>query len=197
MVKKDERARNWGFIVYPGDSLPENYKEILDEFHIQWCESPVHDKDVNPDGEQKKPHIHILVTFEGNKSKDQVKEISDSVNGTNVIKVNSVRGMVRYFIHIDNPEKHRYEKSAIVPHGGFEIDSYFAAGTEAKKRFIAEMSDWCEDNDVIEIRDLMKYAREFKFEDWYDCLVNCGGVYLMNMYLASKRNMLKKVNNNG
>lgn len=50
----DSRTRNWTMIGYPGDSLPENYREILnDQLHLSWCESPVHDADVNGNGEEK------------------------------------------------------------------------------------------------------------------------------------------------
>lgn len=72
MKVKDDRSRNWTFIGYPNESLPENYAEILDELHIAWVESPVHDKDTNPDGEIKKTHIHFVVSFEGNKSFSQI-----------------------------------------------------------------------------------------------------------------------------
>lgn len=52
---KDKRfkTRAWTFIVYP-DSAPDNWRDILDELHIPWVESPLHDKDQNPTGEQKK-----------------------------------------------------------------------------------------------------------------------------------------------
>lgn len=192
MKNNVERARNWTFIVYPGDSLPEDYVDILDSYHMAWAESPVHDKDCNPDGEIKKAHIHILVTFEGNKSFDQIQEISNSVNGTLVRKCNSVRGMIRYFIHIDNPEKYQYERSGIKTHGGLEIEQYFAATAAEKKRIIAEMIDWCEKVNCSEIRSLIKYAKLKHYEDWYDCLMVSGGLYAMNLYLTSRRNMIKE-----
>ena len=77
----DERTRNWTFLVYP-ESAPENWRDILDEEHIQWVESPLHDKDDNANGEQKKPHWHILLLFEGNKSYEQVKELTDKLHAT-------------------------------------------------------------------------------------------------------------------
>ena len=64
--KVDNRARNWSLVVYP-ESAPENWRDILDDYHIPWVESPLHDKDVNPDGEIKKKRIGILVCFSGKK----------------------------------------------------------------------------------------------------------------------------------
>ena len=54
------RVKVWTFIVYP-ESVKENWREILDEMHIQWVESPLHDKDLNATGEAKKAHRHIMV----------------------------------------------------------------------------------------------------------------------------------------
>ena len=44
------RTRNWTFVIYP-ESVSEGWRDILDDEHIQWVESPLHDKDTNPNGE--------------------------------------------------------------------------------------------------------------------------------------------------
>ena len=41
------------FIVYP-ESAPSNWRDTLNKTHLRWIESPLHDKDVNADGEVKK-----------------------------------------------------------------------------------------------------------------------------------------------
>ena len=75
----DTRKRNFVTIIYP-ESAPENFKEIIGDWHIPAFLSPLHDKDVNPDGEKKKPHYHLMLMFRGKKSLDQVKEIIKEVN---------------------------------------------------------------------------------------------------------------------
>lgn len=47
------RTRNFGTVVYP-ESAPENWQTILSELCIPCFISPLHDKDINPDGETKK-----------------------------------------------------------------------------------------------------------------------------------------------
>ena len=42
--------------------------------------SPLHNKDVNADGTPKKPHWHVILTFKGLKSYEQVKAITDKLN---------------------------------------------------------------------------------------------------------------------
>ena len=58
----DSRTRTWTFVLYE-DSAPENWRQLLDDMHIEWVESPWHDKDINADGKPKKKHKHILLLF--------------------------------------------------------------------------------------------------------------------------------------
>ena len=99
---KDGRYRHWTIVVYP-DSAPADWRDRLNG--LQWVESPLHDKDVNPDRTSKKPHWHILIFFEGKKSYEQIKKIADLINGASPQYVQNLTGMLRYFAHLDNPEK--------------------------------------------------------------------------------------------
>lgn len=50
------RSRTWAALVYP-ESAAEGWRETLEELHITGFISPLHDKDVNPDGTPKR---HII-----------------------------------------------------------------------------------------------------------------------------------------
>ncbi len=104
---RDTRTRNWSFIIYP-ESAPSNWRTILDDMHLEWIESPLHDKDINGNGEQKKAHIHILILFGGVKAYEQVKEITDKLGQPIPERVHNVKSLVRYMAHLDNPEKAQY-----------------------------------------------------------------------------------------
>ena len=52
-MAKETRTRSWTFLVYP-ESAPDNWRDYLDEEHLEWVESPLHEFDVNPTGEVKK-----------------------------------------------------------------------------------------------------------------------------------------------
>ena len=41
-----EKGRDWTFVVYP-ESAPSNWRELLDDTHLRWIESPLHDKDLD------------------------------------------------------------------------------------------------------------------------------------------------------
>ena len=113
----DNRTRTWSFVLYE-DSAPENWRDVLDDMHIEWIESPWHDKDVNANGEPKKKHKHILLLFQGKKSYEQIKEITDELQQPIPQRCHNAKALVRYMAHMDNPEKAQYSPSDIRAHGG-------------------------------------------------------------------------------
>lgn len=181
--KKDDRVRIWTFVAYP-DSVPSNWEEILSNLHAPWVRSPLHDRDKNPNGEPKKPHWHIIISFEGKKSYNQVLEITKSVNGTIPEKVIDVKGYMRYFIHKDNPEKAQYEIDDIKGFCGFDYLEYFQPTTTESLLLQDEMIEWCLENNVTEFWVLKTYAirhrRDWTLELSRSCFQIC-------QYLKSRR----------
>lgn len=166
----DNRKRIWAFIAYP-DSVPENWQSILASQYTPICISPLHDSDLNGDDTDKKPHWHVLVAFSGKKTEEQAQQYSDCVHGTKVQPVNNIAGYVRYFIHIDNPEKTPYKKEDIINLCGFNSDQYFAPSQSTVSQIMNEIQQFIVDNTILEYEDLYKYAAQN--EDW---------LYVLNMY---------------
>lgn len=188
--KKDERTRNWTFIVYP-DSAPENWIEILSEEQVPFVISPLHDKDVNADGEVKKPHWHVMLMFSSKKSLAQIQEITQKINSPIPQKVNDVKAMSRYFLHLDNPEKYQYRKEDLKVYGGVNVDKYLTSVSEQKdERYqgIREMCQFVDDNGIIEFSDLMAYAMSNR-DDWFALLCD-NSAYVIGMYIKSRRHKL-------
>ena len=189
----DGRARIWAAIVYP-DSAPENWREILDEEHIEWAESPLHDMDVNPGtGELKKPHWHLVLAFDGKKSYEQVYELLKPLNGPIPKRCQALKGAVRYFAHLDNPEKAQYPPSAIVGHGGFDVTSALAPNSAQRYEIINDMMTWVKENRVCEMQDLMDEARENHREDWWPLICDSAS-FVMSTYIKSIRHRAEKKN---
>lgn len=168
---KDQRARSWTFPLYP-ESAPENWREILDEYHVPWVESPLHDKDINPDGELKKAHWHIVLFFDGKKSFEQIKEITDALNAPIPQKTANPKGLVRYLIHMDTPEKYQYKREEIVCHCGAEIDEYFALSSSSRRVVFGEMVDFIMDSEIDNYADFLLYCRKHSEDEWFDIAVN-------------------------
>lgn len=170
-VKKDQRARTWTFVVYP-ESAPKNWVEVLDSCHAPWIQSPLHDKDVNPDGEKKKAHWHIAMLFPGKESFSRVKEITDRINAPIPQRTLSTRGLIRYFIHMDNPEKYQYDRSEIVSHAGADVDQYFQLSASSKNAVLWDIIQFIKQNEVDSLIDLMDYVQANGLRDWFDIICN-------------------------
>lgn len=183
--KKDERVRNWTFVVYP-ESAPENWREIISELRTPWIESPLHDKDVNADGEIKKPHWHVMMMFPGNKSFNQIESLTKKLNAPAPQKVANAKGMVRYFAHMDNPEKCQYSKSDIVAHCGADLSELLEVTKTERYTLIREMMEFVNENGIIEMKDLLDYAMHEKFDDWFPLLCD-NSAYIMDSYIKSNR----------
>ncbi len=187
--KNGARTRNWAFIMYP-DSAPTNWKEILTNYHVNIIVSPLHDKDINPTtNEPKKPHWHVVLNFDSVKTIKQVEEIANSVKGTKPIKVESINGAIRYFTHIDNPEKAQYKREDITNIGSFDIDEPFKRSID-KYNYISEMIDYIEMNDVMEFFQFMLYCKSNN-DDWFKAL--CDSSYVIREYIKSRRNYYKDI----
>ena len=175
--KKDERSKNWAFIQYD-DSSPDNWRQLLDDLKTPWVESPLHDKDLNADGSNKKPHRHIVFAFSSKKSFDQIMDISKLVSGVIPEKVANMKGMIRYLCHLDNPEKEKYSIGDIISHSGFDIDSYLKSSGRDRREIIKEMMEFIVENKISSFAEFADYAYYVRFDDWSDIVTDRNTLFL-------------------
>lgn len=181
----DNRTRNWTFVLYE-DSAPENWREILDDMHIEWIESPWHDKDINGNGEPKKKHKHILLLFQGKKSYEQIKELTDMLNQPIPQRCHNAKAMVRYMAHLDNPEKAQYNPSDIIGHGGADVSDMLRPSSSERYTIIKDMIDYIRSSGITEFQDLMDYAADVHYDDWFPLLCD-NSAYVVGLYIKSQR----------
>lgn len=181
----NSRTRNWTIVLYP-ESAPKNWRNILDDFHIEWIESPLHDSDINANGEPKKAHWHILLMFGGVKTYEQVKEITDKLNSPIPQRCHNAKAMVRYMAHLDNPDKAHYSVSDIKAHGGVDLAEMLRPSSSERYTLIREMIDYVRKNNILEFQDLMDYASENRFDDWFPLLCD-NSAYVVGQYIKSQR----------
>lgn len=179
----EPRYRNFATVVYP-ESAPENWREILDEYKIPCFISPLHDADLNPTGEKKKPHFHVLVPFDGKKSRVQVQELFETFGGVGVEVVQSLRGYARYLCHLDNPEKAQYKPEDVTClHGSDYLD---VIGLPVDNlRCVREMIAWVNATRVYSFAYLLTYAAEER-ADWFRVLCNSNAL-VMREFVKSKK----------
>lgn len=181
-MSKLNRYRSWVFILYP-ESAPENWKDYLNDSHIGVCISPLHCNDIDGDGVLKKAHYHICIVYGGPVPFNNVCEFLKPLNCTIPQKVMSLRGTIRYFIHLDDPDKFQYDKKDLECLGGFDIDDYFKLSASQIKEVQRDITLFCKTNNITEFSKLVDYCMENN-ELWFEELT-CRSYFIIQ-YLKSK-----------
>lgn len=184
------RTRNYATVVYP-ESAPEDWQVILSESCIPCFISPLHDQDLDPDGELKKPHYHVMLMYDSVKTLEQAQDMFNKIGGVGNEIVQSIRGYARYLCHLDNPEKHQYSPEDVVVYGGADYITTIGLVTD-KYKAIGEIIDFCEDNEIYSYADLIVWCRSNR-ADWFRVLCD-NGTYVVKEYLKSRRWSMKENN---
>lgn len=192
-----KRSNLWICVIYP-DSMPDNSFEIIQNWHIPCALSPLHDKDRNGDNTEKKKHYHLMLDFGSgqNKSYDQVRSFTDQLNGTIPIICHNRAAMIRYFVHIDNPEKKQYKKEDIICFSGFDIKDSFSSFTNDSLIY-DHIENIIYENTICNYAYLVKYLRdnnliyELDFLRRHSNHIN----YILNGYFQLIKNGRKRLDN--
>ena len=191
---KEVKKREWTFVIYE-ESAPADWRDIIKQRGLVAAASPLHNKDINADGEPKKPHWHIIVVYDGPTTYSNVLALSQGeLRGTIPKVLDSPRGMYTYFTHEDNPEKAQYEKSDIEHFNGFNITDLCMLKSseifEIKKKVI----EFIDDNDIIEYSDLIKCLMLAELKD--ELQVSMESTFFFDKYITSRRNSYGRLNDN-
>lgn len=176
------RTRNYATVVYP-ESCPADWLDRLINSFVPAFVSPLHDQDIDPLGQPKKPHYHVIIMFDSVKTVEQAEEIFNNIGGVGCEKVQSIRGYARYLCHMDNPEKAQYKTEDVRCFCGADYPGTIGLAID-KYNAVGEMIDFCSLNNIVAFSDLLEYAREFRF-DWFRCLCD-NSTLVMKEYLKSR-----------
>lgn len=185
------KGRDWASVVYP-ESVNIDWLNILQETKLQIAISPLHDKDLNPDKTPKKPHWHILIRYEGPTTLNKVKELCDKIGATRPIKIDSARGMYRYHIHLDNPEKYQYDDRDRILLNGFNTDN-LDNFTEAEfDRMENDIIDIIEEYNITEYYQLIMLLKVKEFSNLLK--VAKKRTIMLNSLIKSRKGTFKNEN---
>lgn len=176
------RTRNYATVVYP-ESAKEGWQELLVQQMVPAFISPLHNEDINPTGEKKKEHYHVMIMFDGVKTKEQANDVIVAFGGVGCEVINSVRGYARYLCHLDNPEKFQYKKEDVKALCGADYETTIGLVTD-KYKAIGEMMDFCIEYNVYSYANLLTYAKNNNY-GWFRVLCDNGTVVIKE-YLKSK-----------
>lgn len=177
------RTRNFATVVYP-ESAPDRWQEILGEQFIPAFISPLHNADIDPGDQPKKPHYHVVLMFDSTKTSEQAQEVFSKIGGVGCEKVQSIRGYARYLCHLDNPEKAQYDQAEVSCLCGADYATVIGLASD-KYKALAEMEEFCEKYNVFSFFALCRYATAHR-TDWSRTLKDNGALY-MKEYLQSRK----------
>ena len=148
-------------VVYP-ESCPD-IEATLNNLEPKRYAYILHDRDTDENGELKKPHYHVYMHFENARLFSAIAN-AFGIAENNVELVKSKRSLLRYFTHIDNPDKYQYSYKDIVSFN-LNIENHFADVAEAVrvKTMVQALQDGLNENKrmsdiVCEIAEMGLYS---------------------------------------
>lgn len=190
-MAENVKKRTWAFVLYP-ESAPENWLEQLKLSGLMAAVSPLHDKDINPTGEAKKAHYHVMLVYSGPTTYNAVAKFTASLNATIPQALESARGMYRYFTHKDNPEKYQYSEDEVITVNGFNIADLVELTKSEVNEIKSRVLKLIRELDLIEYADLIDFLVDNEMFLEYDISVN--NTFFFNSYIASRRNSISRMN---
>lgn len=187
---KNVKKRNWAFVLYE-ESAPNNWKDILQQTGLGIAISPIHNKDINPNGEIKKAHYHIILCYDGPTTFNNVRLLTESLGQPIPQPLEQVRGYYRYLTHKDNPEKYQYNESDIITYNGFNINDYVELTTSEVMALKKQLQSFIRDNKITEYSDLMNILLDNDLSNLYEVASN--HTYFIDKYISSYRNKLNNL----
>lgn len=182
--KKNIKKRHWTFIFYP-ESTPNNWKEILQKTGCPCAVSPLHDKDINPDGTLKKPHYHAIIIYAGPTTFNSVKTLTESLNCPIPQPLDQIKGMYRYFTHKDNPEKYQYDEKDIQIINGFDVLEFVELSKGEVIQIKLKLQSLIRESNFTEYSQLLDYLQDNNLLNEYDVATN--NTLMLNAYLKSRK----------
>lgn len=204
--KKDERYRNACMIVYPESAMP-NWRDYLRAKQIPFVVSPLHDKDLNPeapsdmDGDgcllPKKPHYHVAFICDGNHSKEFFDGIAAEINAyKHTWKINNLRSMIRYFCHLDDPDKFQYPENEMQEYCGANIKEYMELSGRELMRECKLIQRFIREKKFTTFEALADFLCFNNYDDWYYIVTSQRTLYFTSLmrdkYFNSKEKEKQK-----
>lgn len=179
------KKRYWAFVLYP-ESAPIDWIEFLQRTGLPIAISPLHDSDIDPTGEPKKEHYHIILCYDGPTTFNNVKKnITEPLNQPIPIPLEQVRGYFRYLTHKDNPDKFQYNDKDIVLLNDFDESSYNNLTQSEVNSIKLSAMKYVRDHKITEYYDLVNAfldEENFNFVD----VISCHTIFF-NTYITSYR----------
>lgn len=107
-----------------------------------------------------------LGSFLPDKDKDYFDNVCQLWKSSNCVR--SMRSLLRYFLHLDNPEKAQYFGKEITSFGGFDLDDRLYSQSDSY-RILDDIFDFIEAENYYSFWQLLKFCRKNNRE-WFSVI---------------------------
>lgn len=197
-AKNGERHKVWTGIFYPESAPPEDeWREEMSQKHVKIWVSPEHDADkwtvadakknaAHKAGTLKKNHRHYIAEYETQVDLQTFLDDFAFLNGGHNVKyVRSLRSMVRYLCHLDDPDKAQYDRDKVLTFGGADFDIVEQLGSHERHEALKAMRAFIRDNGIVDFCDFVDYCDEA--EAAWSALLDDNSSYVIEKYIKSRR----------
>lgn len=122
-------------------------------------------------GGQKKEHVHVLLCAHGPMTVEWwEKKFEDFHHIGYWQQVNSVPSLLRYFAHMDSPEKHQYSCLEVHGFGGIDLSPLLKTSKVSNISTLLDVMDYMMQNKVKHYSQLVKWAISTADMDTISCV---------------------------
>lgn len=140
-------------------------------------------------GKTKKPHVHLLFMNRSKKSVAEMQEIFClmDVRPTMWDKAHDPFSLIRYFAHLDSPEKYPYSAYDIHGFGGINLDALLMDDSKVRVNEIKGLiMDLINDRKILYFYQLVNIVRnEYPDREFENVVYGCNSLF--NAVIRSKR----------
>lgn len=155
-TSEPQRTRTFTFELYPEWSY---FTNIVSHIVKEKYALILHDKDTNDNGEIKKEHVHVVVKYGGKRTLSSVRnEYAKYGLENRFVDTCNERAMLRYLVHLDNPEKYQYSKNEIDTNMKSECESAWADEVSSEEALLLITMFLEETEKHIPYAEMVKYA---------------------------------------
>lgn len=159
-VIRINKARYWWAVLWL-ENLPEGWQILLADLIQLPFAYVIHDKDLDKEGENRKPHVHLIIAFPNTTTYKHAMEVFRLLGGDKAVNtcqaIVNIRHAYNYLIHdtdsCRDAGKHQYEASERKVGNGFDIGFYEQVSQADKQAKLREILDFTRDNMITNMAE--------------------------------------------
>lgn len=137
---------------------------------------PIWENVVPKVGDKKKAHVHVVFKFAGVRTGQYLSELMEDfgleIGRWRWQKVESLDALIRYLVHMDDPDKAQYSPMMIIGCGGIDLSALTQTNTEIRIRTLMTVQKHIEEHKITSYHVLCKWAFATGSTDIVSCV--CG-----------------------